>query len=57
MKYLKRKKNRKYRSNRCSQKWKDLQKLYKKEISRAKKDYYSNMIEDLKTSNPFQVLK
>ena len=52
MKRLKRQKNREYHKHRRSAKWKDLNKLYKTEVSKAKKDFYVNMVQDLKNSNP-----
>ena len=54
MKRLKRLKCREYRKNRCSQKWRDLNQRYQKEISKAKMQYYNKMIKDLKTSNTSQ---
>ena len=50
MKRLKRLKSREYHKNRRSIKWRDLNKRYKKAVSQAKKDFYRNIIRDLKTS-------
>ena len=54
MKYLKRMKNREFRKDRRSEKWKDIESRYKKQVSQAKKSYYKNMVQDLKHSNPSQ---
>ena len=54
MKYLKRMKNREFRKDRRSEKWKDIESRYRKEVSQAKKSYYKNMVQDLKHSNPSQ---
>ena len=54
MKRLKRLKCREYSKNRCSQKWRDLNQRYQKEILRAKNKYYKKIIKDLKTSNTSQ---
>lgn len=54
MKRLKRIKSREYSKNRRSEKWKDLDVKYKKEVSSAKKNYYENIIKDLKISKPGQ---
>ena len=54
MKRLKRLKSREFHKNRKSIKWRDLNKRYKKEVSSAKKKYYTNIIKDLKTSNVSQ---
>ena len=50
MKYLKRLKSREYHKNRRSIKWRDLSTKYKKEVAQAKKDYFKNIIKDLKNS-------
>ena len=50
MKHLKRLKSREYHKNRRSIKWRDLNKRYKKAVAQAKKDFYRNIIRDLKTS-------
>ena len=50
MKRLQRKKSREYRKNRKSMKWKEINLKFKKEVSRAKKDYYKQIIKDLRMS-------
>ena len=54
MKRLKRLKSREYHKNRKSVKWMELNKNYKKEVAKAKKRYYRDIIKDLKTSNVSQ---
>ena len=54
MKRLKRLKSREYHKNRKSVKWMELNKNYKKEVAKAKKKYYREIIKDLKTSNVSQ---
>ena len=54
MKHLKRLKSREYNKNRRSNKWQKLNKLFKKEVSKAKKGYYKTIVKDLKESNPRQ---
>ena len=54
MKRLKRLKCREYRKNRCSEKWRDLNQRYQKEVLKAKRQYYKKIIKDLKTSNTSQ---
>ena len=54
MKRLKRLKSREYHKNRKSGKWLELNKNYKKEVAKAKKKYYRQIIKDLKTSNVSQ---
>ena len=54
MKKFKRLKAREYNKNRRSNKWKKLNKLYKKEVSIAKKGYYKNVLKDLKQLNVSQ---
>ena len=52
IKKLKRSKAREYRKSGKSKKWFELNKKYKKEVSKAKQSYYRNIVEDLKVSNP-----
>ena len=54
MKRLKRIKCREFSKNRSSEKWKSLDEKYSEEVDNAKKNYYDNMIKDLKTSKPSQ---
>ena len=54
MKRLKRKKSREYNKKRKSKKWKSLNTNYDEEVSNAKRDYYKNIIKDLKNSKPGQ---
>ena len=51
MKKLKRLKAREFHKNRRSKKWKKINKLYRKEVSIAKKNYNTNVLKDLKQSN------
>ena len=46
-----RKRKREYSKNKKSQKWKDLNDIYQQKLTEAKESYYSNIVEDLKTSN------
>ena len=46
-----RKRKREYSKNKRSQKWKDLNDIYQQKLTEAKESYYSNIVEDLKTSN------
>ena len=50
MKRLKRLKSREYSKNRRSLKWRDLSKKYDRTVQLAKRNYYKNVIKDLKTS-------
>ena len=54
MKRIKRLKTREFHKHRRSIKWRELNVRYKKEVSSAKKNYYKNIIKDLKVSNPSQ---
>ena len=54
MKRLKRLKSREYKKNRKSLKWRDLNVKYQKEVSKAKRNYYRNIIRDLKESKVAQ---
>ena len=54
VKRLKILKCREYRKHRRSQKWTDLDLIYKSALSEAKLKYYKNMVKDLKTSKPSQ---
>ena len=54
MKILKRLKSREYNKNRRSNKWEKLNKLFKKEVLKAKRSFYKSKIKDLKESNPSQ---
>ena len=54
MKRLKRLKSREYKKNRKSLKWRDLNVKYQKEVSKAKQNYYRNIIRDLKESKVAQ---
>ena len=49
---MKRRKSRFYRKHRCSDEWKMLDKAYKMEILKAKKDYYRKNIKQLRRSKP-----
>lgn len=60
MKRLKRQKSREYGKNRKSPKWKILNLKFNKEVSSAKKNYYKNIVKDLRLSNPgrwYSILK
>ena len=54
LKKLDRKRKRIYRTERCSEKWKNLNKFFKKEVKSAKSSFYRNTIADLKDKNPSQ---
>ena len=54
MKRLKRLKGREFHKNRRSLKWRELNDKYNKEVSKAKKSYYKNIIKDLKSSKTSQ---
>ena len=47
-------KGREFRKNRSSKKWSELNDIYKLSIKKAKMNYYTNIIKDLKLSNPSQ---
>ena len=49
-----RRRKRIYHKERRSEKWKKLDKLFKKEVKSAKVSFYRNMIADLRTKNPSQ---
>ena len=51
---LKRHKTREYHKNRKSLKWRELNKNFQQELSKAKKQYYKDMIKDLKLSKVSQ---
>ena len=51
---LKRLKCREYQKNRKSLKWQDLNSQYRQAVKKAKKNYYKNIVKDLKTSNTSQ---
>ena len=46
-----RQQKREYSKNKRSNKWKHLNKVYRQKSDEAKENYYSNIVEDLKTSN------
>ena len=52
LKHLKRKKCRIYRKQRKSEEWKRLEEIYRREIKRAKNNFYRNKIKNLRRSNP-----
>ena len=52
LKKLDRQRKRIYCTNRRSDKWKKLDKLFKKEVKHSKADFYKKMVEDLKTKDP-----
>ena len=54
IKKLKRLKGREYNKHRSSKKWSDLNDQYKLALIKAKHTYYSNIVKDLKLSNPSQ---
>ena len=54
LKKLDRKRKRIYCTERCSEKWKNLNKFFKKEVKSAKNSFYRNTIADLKEKNPSQ---
>ena len=49
-----RKRKRVYRSERRSQKWQNLDKIFKKEVKKAKADFYKQTVAELKTKKPGQ---
>ena len=49
-----RKRKRIFQTERRSEKWKKMNKLFKKEVKRAKAQFYKNTIADLKQKNPGQ---
>ena len=54
IKQLARKKSREFFKHRKSPKWKTLSTLYEQKCKKARTDYYTNIVSDLKTSNPGQ---
>ena len=46
-----RKRKREYTKHKKSEKWTQLNEIYEKKLSEAKTSYYSNIVEDLKTSD------
>ena len=54
IKELSRKKSREYFKHRKSPKWKELKNLLAQKCQIAKKNYYQNIVSDLKQSNPAQ---
>ena len=52
IKKMDRKRKREYHKHRRSEKWKVLNKLFKTETKRAKKDFYKNNLANLKTQKP-----
>ena len=54
LKVLDRKRKRIYRKERRSEKWKAMNKIFKKEVKIAKAHFYKDTVEDLKTKNPGQ---
>ena len=54
LKNLDRRRKRIYRKERRSEKWFYLNKLFKKEVKRAKYDFYKKVVEDLKDKKPGQ---
>ena len=60
IKRLKRQKSREFRKNQKSEKWQKLDCNFKKEVSAAKKNYYKDIVKDLRVSNPgrwYSILK
>ena len=51
LKFLDRRCKREYYKHQKSQKWQELHSSFKSKCKKAKEKYYSNMVEDLKTSN------
>ena len=51
VKKLDRQQKREYSKNKKSKKWKYVNKVYRQKSDEAKESYYSNIVEDLKTSN------
>ena len=54
LKKLDRQRRRVFHKNRRSERWKILNKAFKHEVKLAKKQFYKNMVEDLKVKNPGQ---
>ena len=54
LKQLDRKRKREFSKNQKSPKWKHLNKLFEDKCKTEKENYYSNIVRDLKTSNPGQ---
>ena len=54
LKELDRKRKRIYHKNRHSPKLNELDKMFKKEIKQAKKNFYKKIVADLKEKNPKQ---
>ena len=54
LKVLDRKRKRLYRKERRSEKWKTMDKFFKKEVKSEKAKFYQKTVEDLKTKNPGQ---
>ena len=54
LKKLDRKRKRVFHKERRSEKWKELNKKFKKEVKSAKSEFYKNKIEELKLKNPKQ---
>ena len=54
MKALDRKRKRIYHSERRSEKWKNINKIFNKEVKSAKSIFYRNIVQDLKEKNPGQ---
>ena len=54
LKVMDRKRKRIYHRERRSEKWKILDKLFKKEVKKAKANFYKNSVADLKQKNPGQ---
>jgi hypothetical protein len=54
LKKLDRKRKRVYRNERRSQKWQNLDKIFKKEVKKAKADFYKQAVAELKTKKPGQ---
>ena len=54
LKKLDRQRKRVYHKQRRSEKWKALDKLFKKKVKDAKETFYKDMVADLKTKNPSQ---
>ena len=54
LKKIDRKRKREFHKHRKSNRWKHLNKQFRESCSQAKKDYYLNIVQDLKTSNSKQ---
>ena len=54
LKILDRKRKRVYHKERRSEQWKIMNKLFKKEVKKAKKQFYKDTVSDLKQKNPGQ---